>query len=91
MPPPGSGHLLPGRDCPADHGLHHPGRGAGGGWTDVIQFSVFILSYGVIAFLLLDEFLWNPSDIYLIASSKESGITGYPHTAMVSFEFIPCG
>ena len=56
-------------------------------WTDVIQFSVFILSYGVIAFLLLDEFLWNPSDIYLIASSKESGITGYPHTAMVSFEF----
>ena len=56
-------------------------------WTDVVQFLVFFLSYGVIAFLLLDEFLWNPSEIYLIASSKESGITGYPHTSMVSFEF----
>ena len=55
-------------------------------WTDVVQFSVFTISYGVIAYFLLAEFRWSPAEIYGIASSRESVITGYPHTKIVSFE-----
>ena len=56
-------------------------------WSDVAQFLLLLLTYIVIAWLLLAEFQWHPQEIYNIASSKTSEITGYPHTTMVSFEF----
>ena len=58
-------------------------------WTDVAQFAVFMVGYGVILLTLLQLFDWQPLEIYRIASTTISQETGHPHTKLVSFELDP--
>ena len=58
-------------------------------WTDVAQFTVFIIGYGAILLTLLQIFDWNPLEIYRIAATTISAETGYPHTKLISFELDP--
>lgn len=58
-------------------------------WTDVAQFVVFMLGYGMILVTLLHLFDWQPLEIYRIASETISTDTGHPHTKLISFELDP--
>lgn len=55
-------------------------------WTDVVQFAVFIVGYVAILFTLLEQFSWDPLEIYRIASTTISENSGQPHTKLISFE-----
>ena len=58
-------------------------------WTDVAQFSIFVMGYAAILFHLLGLFDWQPREIYRIASNTISPETGHPHTQLISFELDP--
>lgn len=56
-------------------------------WTDVLQFFVFLFAYLIMGCVILSYFNWQPGEIYRIASSVQSEVTGYPHTQFISAEF----